>query len=385
MGSEVVVVGAGVFGLCAAVELRRRGAEVTVLDPGPIPQPDAASTDISKLVRLDYGGDEFYTALMERSLLRWRSLSAELGAELFHETGLLVLSGAALAPSSFEGASFDLLRARGHRLERLDERGISERFPSWARGRYVDGYFNPQGGWAESGRVTAALRDLALRLGAKVETGVRVLALGAPAATSGVAAEDGRRFAADQVVMAAGAFTPWLVPDLADRMRVVGQPVFHFGPPDLAAFAPPSFAPWAADIATTGWYGFPAHEGVVKIANHGPGVEVDPRGPRLVGPDKEPRFRAFVREALPALEGAPVVRTRLCLYCDSFDGDFFVDRHPARPGLVVASGGSGHAFKFAPLLGELIADAVEGKPPEPRFAFRSRGEARTEHARFSGS
>lgn len=97
------------------------------------------------------------------------------------------------------------------------------------------------------------------------------------------------------------------------------------------------------------------------------------------------RARSFLRVAIPRLADAPLVGSRVCLYCDSFDGDFLIDRDPEREGLVVASGGSGHAFKFAPLLGELVADAVEGRENRwsVRFRWRGVGGARTEEARFS--
>ncbi len=75
----------------------------------------------------------------------------------------------------------------------------------------------------------------------------------------------------------------------------------------------------------------------------------------------------------------------MCLYCDTFDGDFFIDRHPDKPWLVVASGGSGHAFKFAPLLGRWIAEPTLGAPPPVlRFAWRERTASRFEDARYRG-
>jgi sarcosine oxidase/L-pipecolate oxidase len=82
---------------------------------------------------------------------------------------------------------------------------------------------------------------------------------------------------------------------------------------------------------------------------------------------------------------APLARRRLCLYTDVFDGDFVIDRLPGDERVVLATGGSGHAFKFAPLLGELVADRVEGKDNArlARFAWRSPGAARPEQARAS--
>jgi glycine/D-amino acid oxidase-like deaminating enzyme len=382
-----VIVGGGVFGATAALELRRRGATVMLLDPGPLPHPDAASTDISKLVRLDYGADAFYAEQMEVALAEWRRWNEGWSEPLFHETGILVLSGEAMSAGSFEGDSYALLSARGHRLERLDSESLPDRFPAFRRGRYRDGYYNPRGGWAESGRVVSALLADAEREGVIVRGGVRVLPIdAAKPKLEAVESETGERFLAGAVVVAAGAFTPVILPELADRLTVIGQPVLHFAPADLEAFRPPAFVPWAADIARTGWYGFSAHAGVVKIANHGPGVRVDPAAPRLVPDGAEARFRTFLQESLPGLASASRVRERLCLYCDSFDGDFFIDRHPTCSGLVVASGGSGHAFKFAPLLGPMIADAVDGSQQgTARFRWRARSEGRAEVARYSSS
>ncbi|NUO52419.1 MAG: FAD-dependent oxidoreductase [Polyangiaceae bacterium] len=388
MLQDVLIVGGGIFGVTAALELADRGARVGLLDAGPIPHPDASSTDISKLVRMDYGSDDFYVRLMEDALVSWRSWNARFERPLFHETGFLVLTSAPMAPgeASFEAKSFDLLTARGHAIERLDATSIASRFPMWKDAGYTGGYQNPVGGWAESGQVVAALAREARSRGIEIREGVRIRPIVGTGAVQGVVTEAGDTLAAGTVIVCAGAYTPVIVPEVADRLVPIAQSVFHFDPPASAKLEPPDFLPWAADIGTTGWYGFPRHTGVLKIANHGPGIVVDPAAPRVVAPEREEFFRAFLRAKLPRIAEAPVTKTRACLYCDSFDGDFFIDAHPERKGLVVAAGGSGHAFKFAPALGWLIADAAEGLRPErrARFAWRNKGAARTEDARFSG-
>jgi glycine/D-amino acid oxidase-like deaminating enzyme len=192
---------------------------------------------------------------------------------------------------------------------------------------------------------------------------------------------------ADRVVVAAGVWSVGLVPELRPLVRVVGQPIFHLLPAEPERWRPPSFLPWACDIARTGWYGFPANaDGVVKIANHGPGVPLEPDAPRVVDPAWEERLRAFLRAHLPGLADAPIVARRLCLYTDVFDGDFVIDRSPADDRVLVATGGSGHAFKFAPLLGELVADALEDRADRrlARFRWRAPGTRRPEHARHDG-
>src|SRR5947208_16736285 len=104
--SKVIVVGAGTNGVTSAIELKKRGHEVTLIDPGPLPHPLAASTDISKAVRSCYGGDEFYTALAERAISRWREWNTEFGLTLYHEIGVMFLRQAQMQPGSFEYESF---------------------------------------------------------------------------------------------------------------------------------------------------------------------------------------------------------------------------------------------------------------------------------------
>ena len=86
---ESIVVGAGINGVTAAIELKKRGHEVVLVDPGPLPHPLAASTDISKAVRAAYGADEDYTALAERSIKLWRQWNEEFGTKLYHEVGVM--------------------------------------------------------------------------------------------------------------------------------------------------------------------------------------------------------------------------------------------------------------------------------------------------------
>jgi glycine/D-amino acid oxidase-like deaminating enzyme len=385
--SRVLVVGGGIFGTTGALALARRGHDVELLDPGPLPHSDASSTDISKAIRMDYGADDFYMALMETAMDGWRVWNAEWEQPLFHETGFLLLTRDAMAPGGFEYESFRLLQTRGHRPERITAKSLAEHFPAWTRGGYTDGYFNPEAGWAESGEVVCQLQRTAVQLGVTIRENTRVAGLISPnGRIGGVNMTDGTSLEADAVVVAAGAWTAKLLPWLADRIHPVGQPVFHFRADPVPAFRPPQFVPWAADISRTGWYGFAAlQDGTLKIANHGPGRRVDPDAPRQVDPQAEATFRRFLRDSLPALADAPVLATRLCLYADTWDGDFYLDRDPERPGLIVASGGSGHGFKFAPVLGDVIADAVEGieNPASIRFGWRPKGDAGHEEARHT--
>ena len=383
--SSVLIVGAGAFGLSAALELRARGWDVTLLDPGPLPHPDAATTDISKMIRMDYGADPFYTRLGAEAMARWDRMAEAWGWRPFHQDGFLILAAAPLQPGGYEFESLRMLESLGQPAQRVDAESLAELFPAWNAAEYPEGYVSLRAGWAESGRVSEELVRRAGDAGVRVHTGTRCVGLQVREGTvQEVRTAEGEVLGADQVILAAGSWTPGLLPELEDVMWPSGQSVFHLRVPDPDAWRPPSFLPFSADISRSGWYGFPATaDGIVKIANHGKGRRLDPSGPRVVPSEDEERLRDFLRRALPALEDAPVVGTRVCVYCDTFDGDFWIARHPRHRGLTVASGGSGHAFKFTPVLGEIIADVVEERPNPwaDRFRWRAAGARRREWAR----
>jgi glycine/D-amino acid oxidase-like deaminating enzyme len=360
---RVAVVGGGIFGVTAALALRARGLAVRLYE-AELPHPLAESTDISKVVRMDYGADEDYTQLGEQALAGWRRWNATWPRPLFHETGVMFVARAPMEPGGFEYESYATLTRRGHALERLDADAIATRFPAWRRGAYVDGYFNPQGGWAESGAVVAQLAREAEASGVAIER-TRVSLADADADLD-----------ADLTLVCAGAWVPLLVPELAPALRAVGQPVFHLRPIDRARFEATRFPVFGADISRTGYYGFPVNaDGIVKIANHGVGVTIAPGDARPPVTDaQEAALRAMLRDTFPALADAPIVGRRVCVYCDTADENFWIARHPTRTNLVVATGGSGHAFKFAPVLGELLAAIALGEPHPLAHKFRWRPE-----------
>jgi glycine/D-amino acid oxidase-like deaminating enzyme len=388
--SRVIVVGAGINGVTAAIELNKRGHDVVLVDPGPLPRSLAASTDISKAVRAAYGADEEYTELAERSIKRWRDWNKEFGVELYHEVGVMFVRQQQMKPGDFEYESFKILEQRGHKIERMNSARLWKRFPVWNPELFRDGVLELEAGYAESGRVVAKLIERAKSLGVELREGVRFSELdNGDDRVKGIVLDDGKRIPGDRVVMTAGAWTPLLLPCTRKFFRASGQPVFHLKPPQPELFAPERFPVFGADISTTGYYGFPlSREGVVKIANHGPGREMSPESSnRAVTPQEEQNLREFLSSTFPALAVAPVAYSRVCMYCDTNDGHFWIAPDPERPGLTVAAGDSGHGFKFAPVLGEIIADAVEEKPNPLLQKFRWRPEVRAgeqkEAARFS--
>lgn len=373
---DVLVVGAGIFGLTAAINLRERGRIVTVLDPGPIPHPLAASTDISKVVRMEYGADEAYLLMAAAAREGWLRWNEELGETLYHDWGVTMVAREPMQPGGYEHDSYQMLLKHGFSPERLDADEISRRFPAWQPGRYVDGYFHAQGGWVESGRVITALATKAQQMGVALCSGQTVREVGRERGrVSTIHTAEGQTYSAGEVIICAGTWTPLLVPELVPVMKSTGHPVFHLKPADPTLFQNPHFTVFTAAISQSGWYGFPWHPQaqVVKIANHGIGQQLHPaQDERVVTPADEAHLRSFLADTFPALVEAPIVYTRRCLYSDTLDGHFWMDRHPEVAWLTVAAGGSGHAFKFGPLLGSLIADTLDDQPNPYRAKFRWR-------------
>jgi len=386
--ATVIVVGAGINGVTSAIELKKRGHKVVLVDPGPLPHPLAASTDISKAVRAAYGPDEDYTLLADRCIELWRKWNADFGIELYHETGVLFVCRDPMQPGDFEYESCRVLEKLGHRFERFDPFTFHERFPAFASDRFHDGFFDPDAGYVESGQVVAKLVEYAKSIGVELRERAKLVALAEnDHRVTGIVLEDRDRIRGDAVVIAAGAWTPYALPFTKKFFRATGHPVFHLKPKQPNFFLPERFPFFGADISTTGFYGFPLNQGVVKIANHGPGREMSPDSPeRTVTRRDEKNLREFLRSTIPALAEAPIVSTRLCMYCDTNDGDFWIAPDPERPNLVISTGDCGHGFKFAPVLGEITADAVEGKANPLLKKFRWRPEIKfgeiKEAARF---
>jgi glycine/D-amino acid oxidase-like deaminating enzyme len=205
---------------------------------------------------------------MLRALDAWREREASWGGALFHETGVTYLSHDAMEPGGFEHESWVRLRARGIAAERLDAAEIHRRFPAWREGALVDGYFNPVGGWVDSGALIERLARRIVERGADLRVGAGFDALLEHGGrVTGARSRDGARHEADVTVCALGAWTPFALPWIAPWVTATGHPVFLLRPAPAARrlFERERFPTFGADRRQVGGARQPAHEAARRL------------------------------------------------------------------------------------------------------------------------
>ena len=301
-----------------------------------------------------------------------------LGLERFargHELGSSGGLYAGAAGSDVFRGSIASAQEQGIAHEVLDAAEINRRWPIFTLDVGLGGLYDPGAGSIKPDRAIAAQLQLAEAAGAVFRFGERALDW-RPASDGSIEVEtDAAVHRAARLVIAAGAWTGHFVPDLALPLEVERMPVFWFEPKlDPAELEVGRLPMWLVDTASDGiFYGFPYDPRAgLKVSRHHSEEIVDPdlvdRSQHAADVD---RVRRFMRDLMPAADG-PLRTSTVCLYTNTPDHHFVVDVHPAVPGVAFASACSGHGFKFAPVIGEALADlALTGRSPLPFDQFRA--------------
>jgi sarcosine oxidase len=362
--ADVIVVGLGAMGSAIARALARRGRRVIGLDRFSPPHRLGSSHGRSRIIREAYFEQPAYVPLVQRAYELWAELERESGRQLLRRTrGLMV------GPPDGTLVRGALRSAHAHGLayEELSGPEIRRRFAAFTPEPGTKGVLEPRAGVLFPEACIEAALEGAARAGAELRVDDEVQEWRPDGDAVRVRSARGA-WSAGHVVLAAGAWLTRLVPDLP---LTVERQVLHWFEPlrDQALLAPDAcpIALWELDGGRI-FYTFPDLGDGVKAAIHHDGETTDiERVRREATPEDETVVRSLLARVVPAAAG-PVRESCVCLYTNTPDHDFLIDRHPEHAQVLIVSPCSGHGFKFAPVVGEVVADLVtEGRS---RFDLR---------------
>ena len=360
---KVGVVGAGIFGIAAALALRERGHGVAVFDQGPVPHPHASSTDVAKAIRrTSYASaNDTYVELVERAARQWREWQTRFGTTVYHRTGGLTILPS-FAPGSPMYESWRYLKARGATdAEVLSAPEIRARFPQFIVRDDEVGFYDGWRGYLESGRAVAPAGPTGAGGGGGIHEETPVLRVEDDADGGRVVVAHGAH-AFDRVVVAAGVWVGRLLPQIGCHVEVTRQQMMFIEVENPDRFVGGTLPVWSMEPDTDSWYGFPLlREGYVKVSKDLLGEVVDADVDRSSTPEFVEQATSFLHRRIPEMAAGKVVGSRSCLYANTPDDHFVIDWVPGSQRILVAGGGSGHGFKFGGSIGAVIADAVEDK------------------------
>ncbi len=357
---DSIVIGLGAMGSAAAWRLARRSRRVLGLDAHHPGHAQGSSHGHTRIIRKVYFEDPAYVPLLERAYELWAELSRLAGEPLLRQTGLLMLG-----PPDAPVTSGALRSAREHRLphEVLAAHEVRRRWPALAPGPDVVAVWEPQGGLLSPERCVLAQLSAAARAGAELRHGEPVRSWREEGGRVVVETPRGS-YEAGCLVVTAGPWAPALLRDAGLPLTPTRQVVCWFAPVSgehAALLTPDRCPPWVCELDGTNVYGVPDTDGRgVKAGVHEPGEACTPETVRReIAPEEVEAIRRLLRRILPGAAGA-LRQAGTCLYTMTPDGHFVIGQPPCHPRVVYAAGLSGHGFKFAPVIGEILADlAVE--------------------------
>ena len=365
---DVIVAGVGAMGAAACWQLARRGVRVLGLEQFDLPHARGSSHGYSRVTRTAYFEHADYVPLLRRAHALWAELERESGERILDLVGGLYLGP---VDGPLVGGSLHAARQHGLPHELLDRGAVARRFPQFSVPDNWVGLLEPEAGFLRPELAISAFANGAMQRGAEIHGHEAVRSWQAHETHVSVTTSRGT-YEAEKLIFSGGAWSGQLVRDLGVELVVTRQVLGWVWPRDWKAFQPEHLPVWMIDrLDGTVYYGFPliTHSPGLKLALHAPLQPTDPDGvARDILPGDEESFRACLRQFIPGGDG-PLLALRTCLYTNSPDGHFIVDRHPRHARVIVAAGFSGHGFKFASVMGEALADLATRERTELPIGF----------------
>ncbi len=355
---QVIVAGVGGMGSAACYYLARRGVRVLGLERFDIPHTMGSSHGQTRIIRLAYLEHPSYVGLLRRSYELWREIESHVGEQLLHITGSLDVGPA--DSLVFKGSLQSCIE---HELEHevLTGAELTKRFPGYQfPGDYL-GVLQPEGGFLTPERCIVQYVQAAQAHGAEIHGREQVLDW-QPIAGGVRVRTDRGVYEADRLVLSAGAWIDRFLPFLRGLAVAERQVLGWFQPIRPERFQPDCFPVFNCQVDTGRYYGFPIHgvPGFKLGKYHHFGENVDPEqlDHNAVHPRDEQALREFTSRFFPDANG-PTMSLATCMFTNTPDRHFVIDTHPEYPQVVFASACSGHGFKFASVVGEILADLAQ--------------------------
>jgi sarcosine oxidase len=361
---DAIVLGVGGMGSAALWHLARRGCKVLGIEQFGVAHDRGSSHGGSRLIRRAYFEHPDYVPLVSRAYTLWAELEEASGKKLFHRTGLF-LAGPRLGPL-IDGV-LEAANAHNIQIETVAAADAARRFPGLRAAPGMTILYEADAGFLEVENCVRAHVDQALSCGAQLQLGVSVR--GWAADKNGVRVDtDSGIFTAARLVLCAGAWSSKLLGDLGIRLTIRRKVVVWFETCGTAYRVDSGCPVFCFDTPSGFFYGFPSFDGcTVKVGEHSGGEPVatpEQLDRHVHESDLEP-LEQFIAKHLPAAQPR-LADQSVCMYTMTPDEHFIIDRHPAHENVIVACGFSGHGFKFASVVGSILADLVtHGGTAEP--------------------
>jgi sarcosine oxidase len=368
---DVIVVGVGAMGSSTCAFLAARGAKVLGLEQFDIVHERGSHTGQSRIIRKAYFEHPDYVPLLERSYFNWQKLEAESCQKIYFETGIVYFGkpeGEIISGITKSGLLYDI------NLEKLTPEQTSARFPAFEIPANFNAIFEPEAGYLIPEKAIRLYVEKARQHGAVIKENEAVLTWSQNESNVEVTTPTGS-YVAKKIVFTSGSWMGKLLPELTSMLTVRRQLLAWIQPPDKKQFDNTHFPCWFVEDPVHGlFYGFPRIEnGVVagpsgiKLAHHHPGVVTDPDDRDEATSSQIPSALSTAIDKYIPSAGKDFSAVKQCLYTYSPDSDFIIDFLPnGDDRVVIACGFSGHGFKFASVVGEILADlALDGNTALP--------------------
>ena len=366
---DAIVIGLGGMGSAALFELAKRGKRVLGIEQFNIAHDMGSSHGVTRIIRLAYHEHPSYVPLMRRAYELWRELEASANEQILHITGSI--DAGPPDGSNFKGS---LLSCEEHDLPHnvLTSKELTDRFPGYRLPSETMAVFQGEGGFLLPERCIALFIEQAQALGATVRTGERTLGWESTQGGARVTTDCGN-YEAESLIITAGAWTSKLLPFLGAAAVPERQVLAWFETLRPELFAPGNFPVFNLVVDEGQFYGFPEFgvPGFKLGKYHHLEENVDPDTlDRQPNSQDEAVLRDFTEKYFPGAAGA-TSSMKVCMFTNSPDEHFIIDRLPDASNVAIAAGFSGHGYKFSSVVGEILTDlTIDGSTRHDIGMFR---------------